>query len=114
MAANDVLQASSTTSVEGSLRALQSAEFLLSSLLDHSSTDLDKTKDDPDGPVRVKSCDDVITRELASTDDLDVVTGSLVGMGEKSFLPYQLSAMLSSTHRSELLSPRETLKSFGT
>ena len=113
MAANDVLQASSTTSVEGSLRALQSAEFLLSSLLDHSSTDLDKTKDDPDGPVRVKSCDDVITRET-STDDLDVVTGSLVGMGEKSLLPYQLSAMLSSTHRSELLSPRETLKSFGT
>ena len=111
MAANDVLQATSTSSVEGSLRALQSAEFLLSSLLDRSSTDLDKSKEDLDGFAGVKSYDDV-TRE-ASTDDLDVATGSLVGMGEKSLSPYQLSAMLSSTHRSELSSPRETLKSFG-
>ena len=106
MAANEEITVTDGASGKVS-RALLSAEVLLSSLLDHASGEKVRAKDGVDG-AKLASCD----AETAAGRSL-TATNSLVGLGERSLLPSQLSAILSASQPTELVSPRETLQSFG-
>lgn len=106
MAANEEITVTDGASGKVS-RALLSAEVLLSSLLDHASGEKVRAKDGVDG-AKLASCD----TETAASRSL-TATNSLVGLGERSLLPSQLSAILSANQPTELVSPRETLQSFG-
>lgn len=82
-------------------RALQSAESLLSSLLDRSLLGVGVEREAFDGEGRGDESH-VLSRD-----------GSLVALGERSLLPSQLTALLSASHPTEVSSPRQTLQSFG-
>lgn len=82
-------------------RALQSAESLLSSLLDRSLLSLGVEREALDGAGGEDEC------HSPSRD------GSLVALGERSLLPSQLTALLAASPPTDCSSPRQTLQSFG-